>query len=338
MRQKPFKVVITDREYEQIDQEKRIMEAVGAEVFDYQIKDPEKILEVAHDCDALMVQYAKVPESLIRQLNRCKVIARYAAGVDGIDLEAAGKKGIYVVNVRDYCTEEVAVHALTMLLALSQKITEYDRKVKCGIWNYKVGLPCAGLSEKIVGIIGYGKIGEAYAKKIQSFCKKVWVASSHANRDILLREGLELKPQEEIIAQADYISLHAPLTEENRHMFHKETFRKMKSSACLINVARGGLICEEDLAWALKEGQIAGAALDVMEEEPPQKHNPLLGLDNVILTPHVAWYSKRAQERLQTAIAEEVARVLSGHIPRNCANLKLLHKYGKLACYNKSTD
>lgn len=326
MRNKPFKVVITDREYEHIHQEKQILEAAGAQVFDYQIKDPEKLLEVAHDCDALIVQYAKVPEALIRQLTRCKVIARYAAGVDGIDLKAAGEQGIYVTNVRDYCTEEVAVHALTMLLALSQKITGYDRMIKSGIWDYKAGLPCSGLSEKIVGIIGYGKIGEAYAKKIQPFCKKVWVASSHADRDALLREGMELKSRDEIIAQADYISLHAPLTEENQHMFHKETFRKMKPSACLINVARGGLICEADLAWALKERQIAGAALDVMEEEPPKKDNPLLKLDNVILTPHVAWYSEKSQQKLQASAAEEVARVLSGQRPENCVNLDFLRK------------
>ena len=326
MRNKPFKVVITDREYEHIHQEKQILEAAGAQVFDYQIKDPEKILEIAHDCDALIVQYAKVPETLIRQLTRCKVIARYAAGVDGIDLKAAGEQGIYVTNVSDYCTEEVAVHALTMLLALSQKITGYDRMIKSGIWDYKAGLPCSGLSEKIVGIIGYGKIGEAYAKKIQPFCKKVWVASSHTDRDALLREGLELKSRDEIIARADYISLHAPLTEENRHMFHKETFRKMKPSACLINVARGGLICEADLAWALKERQIAGAALDVMEEEPPKKDNPLLKLDNVILTPHVAWYSEKSQQKLQASAAEEVARVLSGQRPENCVNLDFLRK------------
>lgn len=129
-----------------------------------------------------------------------------AAGVDGIDLKAAGEKGIYVTNVRGYCTEEVATHALALLMALSQKTCSYDRMVKRGNWDYKAALPCGGLKEKTVGMIGYGKIGEAYAKKVQPLCRQVWVASSHADREELLREGLELKAQEEIIKQADYIS------------------------------------------------------------------------------------------------------------------------------------
>lgn len=323
---RPFKVVITDREYEQIDQEKRILQAAGAEVFDYQYKDEADILKVAADCDALIVQYAKVPASLINGLKRCKIIARYATGVDGIDLKAAGEKGIYVTNVRDYCTEEVSSHALALLLELSQKTAQYSRWIKEGQWNYRKGLPCAGLKEKVVGLIGYGKIAKACARKLKPLCDQIWVDSKHASAEELKKEGFVLKSREAIVANADFISLHAPLTNENYHMFNKKTFEKMKKEACLINVARGPLVCEEDLFWALREGQIAGAALDVMEKEPPNRENPLLTLDNVILTPHIAWYSQAAQERLQSAVAKEVARVLTDREPENCVNSEFLSK------------
>ncbi len=323
---RPFKVVITDREYEQIDQEKRILQAAGAEVFDYQYKDEADILKVAADCDALIVQYAKVPASLISGLKRCKIIARYATGVDGIDLKAAGERGIYVTNVRDYCTEEVSTHALALILELSQKTAKYSRWIKEGQWNYRKGLPCAGLKEKVVGLIGYGKIARACARKLKPLCDQIWIDSKHASAEELKKEGLVLKSREAILANADFISLHAPLTKENYHMFNKSTFEKMKKEACLINVARGSLVCEEDLFRALREGQIAGAALDVMEKEPPNRDNPLLTFDNVILTPHIAWYSQAAQERLQSAVAKEVARVLTGSKPENCVNSEFLSK------------
>lgn len=323
---RPFKVVITDREYEQIDQERRILEAAGAQVFDYQYKDEDDILKVAADCDALIVQYAKVPASLINGLKQCKIISRYATGVDGIDLKAAGEKGIYVTNVKDYCTEEVSSHALALLLELCQKTSQYDRWIKEGQWSYRKGIPCAGLKEKVVGLIGYGKIAQAYARKLKPLCDQIWIDSRHASAEELEKEGLVLKSRDAILSSADYISVHAPLTKENYHMFNKETFRKMKNEACLINVARGPLVCEADLYWALQEGQIAGAALDVMETEPPAEDNPLLTLDNVVLTPHIAWYSQAAQKRLQSAVAEDVARVLTGRRPENCVNSEFLSK------------
>ena len=316
-----FKVVITDREYERIDQEKRILEEIGAQVYAYQYREPEQILRVAKDCDALIVQYAKVPKSLIDVLSCCRIIARYATGIDGIDLQAAGKKGIYVSNVRDYCTEEVAVHTLALTLSLSRKIGNYDQMIKNRVWDYKAGLPCFNIQDQIVGIIGYGKIAKSYAKKVRDMGGCVWIASDHANEAELAKEGFQLKSKIELISQADYISIHTPLTEATRNMFCKETFLQMKKTAYLINVSRGGMICENDLAWALREGQIAGAALDVMEKEPPEKGNELLGLDNIILTPHIAWYSEKAQEKLQASVAKEVARVLVGRSPENCVNL-----------------
>lgn len=328
MKRNRFKVVITDREYPQIQEEKRILQAAGADIYDYQYRDPEQILRVAKDCDALIVQYARVPEALIRELSHCRIIARYATGVDGIDLEAAGKRGIYVTNVKEYCTEEVAAHTLALLLALSRKTELYDRLVKNGIWDYKAGLPCRGIKGQIVGIIGYGKIARSFAKKVKSLGGRVWIASNHASCNALRKEGIELKSREELICRADYVSLHIPLTEENRHLFSRETFRKMKRTACLINTARGGLVCERDLEWALREGEIAGAALDVLEQEPPEQDNPLLSLDNIILTPHMAWYSEESQRRLQSAVAEDVARVLLGGTPENCVNLDFFNKRG----------
>ena len=323
---KPFKVVITDREYSNIDNEKRILQAAGAQVWGYQYKETEQILKVARDCHALIVQYAKIPRELIHELKHCKIIARYATGVDGIDLKAAGEKGIYVTNVRDYCTEEVSTHALALLLELSQKTSHYNRWIKKGQWSYRKGIPCAGLKDKIVGIIGYGKIAQAFVRKLRPLCDEIWIASGHADPDRLKQEGLRLTSREDIIARADFISVHAPLSEKTRHMFNRQTFARMKPGACLINVARGSLVCEADLARALEEGRLAGAAMDVMEKEPPDTKHPLLAFDNVIITPHMAWYSEQSQKKLQSTVAEDVARVLKGQAPKNCVNLEFLPK------------
>ena len=320
---KRYKVVITDREYENIDAEKRYLELNGCDVFDYQYKNEEDILRVAKDADAIIVQYAKMPKHLIEQLENCKVIARYAMGFDGIDLQAAAEKGIYVCNVKDYCYEEVPTHALALLLEFSRRVAKYDSWTHGGNWYAMPGKQHS-LKKQTIGVISFGRIARSYIDKIKPLCDNIWVYDAFVSDGAIREYGVEPKSLDEIYANADYISVHCPLTEETRHMFNKDTFKKMKKTSVLINVGRGPIVSEEDLVWALENNEIGGAALDVLENEPPKKDNPLFSFDNVIITPHTAWYSVEAQAILQITPAEEVVRVLKGETPQNAVNLALM--------------
>ena len=318
-----YKVVITDREYEDIDNELRILQELGdVEVLDYQLRDEDQVIEIAKDCDALIIQYAKATKKVIGALEHCKVIAKYAIGIDGIDIAEATKKGICVTNVNDYCADEVSTHAAAMLLDTVRRTQEFNARVKAGEW-YHMGIKIPSLEHSVIGVISFGRIARAYIDKIKPFCDQIWVFDKFVPEKDLAAYGVLPKSLEEILSGADYISIHAPLTEETRHMFDKEAFKMMKPSASIINVARGALIKEEDLIWALQNQEIAFAALDVLETEPPQKDSPLLQMDNVMITPHTAWYSTESQKKLQSTVAEDVVRVLQGKIPGNLVNREL---------------
>lgn len=320
-----YKVVITDREYESIENEREVLSQLDVDLQDYQYKDKENILRVAKDADALIIQYAKMPRDLIEELDNCKIIARYATGFDGIDLDACTEKGIYVCNVSDYCRDEVSTYALSLLLEMATRVGKHNQWTHDGNW---FGMPGKqhSLKNQVIGVISFGRIARAYIEKIKPLCNNIWVYDNHDNVEAIRAAGAEPKTLEEIYAGADYISLHCPLTPETHHMINKEVFKKMKNTAVVINVARGPVVSEEDLIWALENHEIAGAALDVMEQEPPKKDNPLFGFDNVLITPHTAWYSEESQAVLQRTPAEEVVRVLNGEVPLNVVNKEILNR------------
>ena len=320
-----YKVVITDHEYDNIENEKAALSGLDVELLDYQYKDAENILKVAGDADALIIQYAKMPRELIEKLEKCKIIARYATGFDGIDLEACTEKGIYVCNVSDYCREEVSTYALSLLLEMATRVGKHNEWTHSGNW---FGMPGKqhSLKKQVIGVISFGRIARSYIDKIKPLCDNIWVYDAYVPADAMREYGVTPKSFDEILEGADYISVHCPLTEETRHLFNKEAFKKMKKSAVLINVARGAVVSEEDLVWALENGEIAGAALDVLEQEPPEKDNPLFKFDNVLISPHSAWYSEESQAVLQRTPAEEVARVLQGEVPVNLVNKDILEK------------
>ena len=320
-----YQVVITDREYESIENEREVLSQLDVDLQDYQYKDKENILRVAKDADALIIQYAKMPRDLIEELENCKIIARYATGFDGIDLDACTEKGIYVCNVSDYCRDEVSTYALSLLLEMATRVGKHDQWTHDGNW---FGMPGKqhSLKNQVIGVISFGRIARAYIEKIKPLCNNIWVYDNHDNVEAIRAAGAEPKTLEEIYAGADYISLHCPLTPETHHMINKEVFKKMKNTAVVINVARGPVVSEEDLIWALENHEIAGAALDVMEQEPPKKDNPLFGFDNVLITPHTAWYSEESQAVLQRTPAEEVVRVLNGEVPLNVVNKEILNR------------
>jgi len=272
----------------------------------------EDILAVARDADAILVTYAKLPRDLIMQLTRCKAIGRFGLGVDNIDLPAAKEKGIAVNYVPDYCIREVSDHAMAMLLALIRKIPFSNRMVQAGRWEMPAVVPIRRIEGTVLGLLGFGHIPRLVAPKAKAFGMKVIAYDPYAKPEVFKQAGVDSVDFDTLLASSDYLSVHAPLTPQTRGMMNAQAFGKLKKGAYIVNTARGPLIDETALTAALDSGQVGAAALDVVAVEPLAKDSPLLGRDNVIVTPHTAFYSIEALDELQSKCATDVARVLSG--------------------------
>ena len=272
----------------------------------------EDILAVARDADAILVTYAKLPRELIMQLTRCKAIGRFGLGVDNIDLPACKEKGIAVNYVPDYCIREVSDHAMALLLALIRKIPLSNKVVQAGRWEMPVVVPIRRIEGTVLGLLGFGNIPRLVAPKAKAFGMKVIAFDPYAKPELFKNAGVESVDFDTLLKTADYISVHAPHTPQTRGMVNADAFAKMKKGAYIVNTARGPLIDEPALIAALDSGQVGGAGLDVVAVEPLAKDSPLLGRDNVIITPHTGFYSIEALDELQSKCASDVARVLSG--------------------------
>jgi D-3-phosphoglycerate dehydrogenase len=270
------------------------------------------ILAVARDADAILVTYAKLTADLIGQLTRCKAIGRFGLGVDNIDLVAAKAKGIAVNYVPDYCIREVSDHAMALLLALIRKVPLSNKVVQAGRWDMPVVVPIRRIEGTVLGLIGFGNIPRLVAPKAQAFRMRVQAYDPFAPPAAFRAAQVESVDLDTLLRTSDYISVHAPLLPETRGLLNAAALAKMKKGAYVVNTARGPLIDEAALVAALDSGQVGGAALDVVATEPLAPDFPLLGRDNVIITPHTAFYSVEALDELQTKCACDVARVLSG--------------------------
>jgi len=320
-----FKVVITDSDYGSHEIEEEILFSVGADLVKFQCKTEDDIIRCCSDADGLLNQYAPITRRVIENLQRVRIIVRYGVGVDNIDIKAATERGIFVANVI-YDITDVADHTLSLILSLSRKIIWADRNVKENRWDWKSVQPISRLKDKTVGIIGFGRIGRKVAQRLKGFEVKILSYDPYVPEEIFREYGVEKVDFETLIKESDIITVHTPLTDETRRMIGEKELRSMKREAILINVSRGGIIDEKALYKALKERWISGAGLDVLEVEPPSKDNPLLRLDNVIITPHMAWYSNKSLDEIRRKAAEEVARALSGQIPMNLVNRDVLKK------------
>lgn len=317
---KKWNIVITDREYEDIDQEKALLEPLGAEIHDYQIRDSKELLEVVGDCDALITQYASISREVIEAMPHCQIIAKYAIGLDKIDIPAATEHSICVAHVRDYCIDEVSSHTVGMILDLTRKLSLMNADVKKGHWDHNVGKRIYNLRGLILGLNSFGKNAQAVAEKMKPFGMRMIAYDPFVSREFAAEFGVELVDVDTMLAQSDILSTHAPDVPETRGMFNREAFRKMKKSAYLINTGRGPVVDTPSLIWALEEGEIAGAGLDVLEPEPIRPDNPMIQMDNVVFTPHAAYYSEDSQRALQRFTTENVMQRLAGYCPRFLAN------------------
>ena len=313
------KVVLTDYVWESLDVEKKILGDLG-ELVPMQTKKPEDFIAQAADCDALLNTYAgPITADVMAKMPKCRIIARYGIGVDTIDLDAATAAGIIVTNNPTYCIEEVAEHTMALLLDSARKIAFYDRLVRSGQWAVPPGKPLYRLLGRTLGLVGFGNIARQVAVRAAAFGMKVIYADPFVKEGQFKEPGRKVE-LDELYRESDFVSVHPPLTKDTRGMINDAAFSKMKPGTIIINCARGPVIDTAALVKALDAKKIAGAALDTTDPEPLPDPHPLRGRDNVIINPHVAWYSETAMVGLQAGAPNEVKRVLSGEWPVNVVN------------------
>lgn len=326
---KKFKVVVTDWEFEDLRYEEAILDHNDIELVRANCQTEEDVIDVCKDADGIINQYAPIGRKVIEKLDKCKVITRYGVGINTIDSEEATKKGICVANVPDYCMDEVSDHALALLLNWSRQITCAHQNVKNKKWDFKLTKPIYRLKGKILGLVGFGKIPRALAEKVKPLGLRVIAYDPYYPENKAAEDGVSLVSLDQLCKESDFISIHAPLTEQTQGLMSKNEFGTMKNTAVIINTARGPVIDEEALIDALSSGEIAGAALDVIENEPINHDHRLLLLENVILTPHMAWYSEESEMEMRSKAALGVKEVLlHNQYPRYLVNMEVKNKLG----------
>lgn len=292
----------------------------------YQLKDapPSRIIECVGDADIVLVNMAKFSDKVISGLVNTKVILRHGIGYDNVDVKAATRNGIIFANEATASSEDVAEHAVMLIFEAYKKKHVQDRMLKdwarTGIWSSKKIHPLYRMKGKTLGIVGCGNIGSRVLKKMSGFGLNILVCDPYLSKKRLKELGIKHTPFDEVLRKSDIVTIHVPVTDETRGMFNIKKFSLMKSSAVIINTARGPIVKTQDLIRALKEGMIAGAALDVFEKEPPAKDSGLLKMDNVILSPHIAWYSEEGGWDIRVMIMDDVRAFLKGRPPRFVVN------------------
>ena len=285
------------------------------------IGDENELIARTRGADALVVTYSPVTRGVMGALEGLKVVVRTGVGYDVIDVPAATELGVIVVNIPDLWVREVANHALALLLAWNRKIVTMDRQVHAGVWSGRVpGERTGSLHGETVGIVGLGNIGSAFAQRVAAFETTVIACDPYVDDKRFVALGAERVSLEALAERADYVSVHTLLNAETHHLIGEAFFRRMKPTAILINTSRGPVVDEQALARALKDKRLAGAALDVWEQEPVAADNPLLKMDNVIATSHAAYFSSPAVAQVPRRCGEEVARVLTGQRPLHVVN------------------
>lgn len=317
-----FKIVITDSYHPTLDAELEELQETNADLMLEQCKTEDELIAATQDADAVMVQHAEITRGVIENMEKCRIIARYGVGFDNVDTMAATECGIMVSNVPDYCIDEVSSHAIALLMQCSRKVVQLNNSIKAGEWRYTVAGPVYKMLGQNLGIVGLGRIGSAAASKGLGLGLRVQAYDPYVSETDLDVKFVDFG---QLLETSDFISLHAPLTGETYHMFGETEFKKMKRSAFLINTARGPVVNGAALYEALKTGEIAGAGVDVTEPEPIPQDDPLLELDNFIITPHIAWYSEESRELLQRETTRAVVAVLKGGMPRSLVNPEVIN-------------
>src|SRR5262245_13675387 len=320
------RILIADSDFGDVEIERDIIEGAGFALSSAQCKSEDDVIEHGRDADGVLTQYARVGADAIDAFTRCQVIARYGTGVDIVDVDAATRRGIQVTNApNDWCSDEVADHAVALWLAAARRICAYDRATRTGEWRWQTGQPIWRLRGQVMGLLSFGAIARGIAERAKPFGVQVWAHDPFIEEADMRRQDVRPVSFDELVEGSDYLMIQAPLTDGTHHLFNRATLRRMKPTAILVNTARGPIVEDSALYEALTQGWIAGAALDDLEEEPAKQrdwrpNNPLLGLPNVVVTPHAAYYSEASIGAVRRIAADEAVRVLSGLSPRSPVN------------------
>jgi D-3-phosphoglycerate dehydrogenase len=315
------KVVITDSTFPNIDPERRILEAAGCEVVLGKIGPEEELIRLTHDADGIITQFAKLTPAVLDRMKQVKVIVRNGIGYDNIDVQAAGERRIPVCNIPDYCIDEVADQTLAFILALTRQVVPNDRYVRDGHWGLAVREDqMKALRDLTVGVVGLGRIGRAVVKRMQAFGSRIVVADPFVAGEAIRAAGAEPTTLDSLLQISDLVTLHCFLNSQTRHLINADSLAKMKPGVLVVNVGRGGLVDSAALVAALRSGQVAGAALDVFEQEPLPSDSPLRTMANVVVASHIASVSTRAMKTARETSAHLVLKALRGEKLENVVN------------------
>lgn len=309
-----MKIIVTDCDHDNMIQEEEVFGKAGLTYTHLACKTEEDLILQAKGGEIMLTQYGRFSRRVMEKLRpELKLIVRYGVGVNTIDLEAATELGVQVCNIPDYGTNEVADQAMAMMLALVRKVCEMNDCTKHRTWNYTEAIPVGRIPGSTVGIVGLGRIGSTFARRMSGFDCRI-IAYDIAYEVGIVKDGVEMVAFETLLKESDMISIHCPLNKETEDLFNIEVLKKIKPTAYLVNTARGGIVNEADLLIALKEQMIAGAALDVVAEEPMEVGAELFKFDNFLCSPHMAWYSQESSIELKRKVAEESVR-FAGSVP-----------------------
>ena len=300
-----MKVLVTDAEYKSLDLEAQVLATGGHELVPASCRTPEDVIEAADGMDAALVQYAPITAAVFEARPQLRLLSRYGVGVDSVDTEAAREHGVWVCNVPDYGTTEVALHAVGMLLAVLRNLAGHDREVRAGRWDYHLGGELRRPDSLTLGVVGLGRIGRMTAQRAAPWFGAVVGYDPHLP-DSVWPEGFERVDLPDLFARSSAVTLHLPLTDATRGLVGFDLLERMPTGSYVVNTSRGGLVDLDALYEALQSGRLAGAALDVLPQEPPPMDHPLLRHPRALITPHVAWYSEEAEVEPRRKAAQNI--------------------------------
>jgi len=315
-------ILVTDHVFPNLDPERAILDGIGTLRYAGAVSEAE-LTDMARDADAVLNCYRPLSADLLGAMENCKVIARYGIGVDTVPLEVATSLGIQVTNVPDYCIEEVADHTLALILALTRGIVRGLDQTRAGGWDITSLRPLYRQRGRVLGLVGFGRIAKAVADRAKALGYDVAAFDPQLPKEAFHKAGVRSVDLDLLFEGSDVVSLHAPLTSETRHLVNAQRIATMRRGAILVTTARGGLVDYGAVVAALRAGLLGGAGLDVLEAEPPAPgSDPIGNVPNLIVTPHLGFYSEEALTELQRKAAQQVRAVLEGRKPEYPVNLR----------------
>lgn len=318
-----MRIVITDCDHDTMSPEREVAHLHGIELIVAQCRNEQDVIAAAEKADGIIVQYAPIGNAVLSALPKLRAIGRYGVGVDTIDVPAATERRVAVCNVPDYGTEDVSDHAIALALSVVRATAKLDRQIRSGGYDYSFARPLHRTRNRVFGVLGLGRIGVATARKAAGIgFEVIGYDPLFGGRDE--HEGIRVVTLDELLATADIVSVHMPLDKDTRHFISAEFIGRMKAGAVIVNTSRGGIVDTEALCDGLACGHLGGAGLDVFEQEPLPASSRLRSQENVVLTPHVAWYTEESFGELKTRAIENVVEVLHGRTPRDILNPEVL--------------